>query len=40
MRARNEIEIHMDHVMICGQRIERPSRICRSEWLIFWEALT
>ena len=29
--------IDMDYVVICGQRVNRPSWICRSAWLAFWE---
>lgn len=33
----SEIEIDMDHVVAFGQRIERPDRMSRSQWLEFWE---
>jgi hypothetical protein len=31
------IEAYMDYVLICGQRINRPASVARSEWLQFWE---
>jgi hypothetical protein len=31
------IEIHMDYVLIEGHRINRPSRIARSQWILYWE---
>jgi hypothetical protein len=35
----NEIEVFMDYVLICGQRINRPNRISRSAWMSYWENL-
>jgi hypothetical protein len=31
------IEVYMDYVIICGQRVNRPSWYARSLWLAFWE---
>jgi hypothetical protein len=33
-----EIVIHNDYVLICGQRVQRPSAIAPSQWLKFWES--
>lgn len=32
-----DLEIYMDHVILFGQRIDRPSRMARSVWMRFWE---
>jgi hypothetical protein len=34
------IEIHMDYVVVEGVRIDRPSRLSRSQWVEFWEEAT
>lgn len=31
-----EIDIYLDHVMIEGQRVNRPSAVCRYDWNLFW----
>lgn len=35
-----EIVVFSDFVVAFGQRIERPSRIARSTWMLYWERLT
>ena len=30
------IYIHLDYVLVCGQRIERPSWISRLMWERYW----
>ena len=32
-----KIDVYMDHVIIEGQTIRRPSYISRLQWLKFWE---
>lgn len=34
-----DIDIYMDHVVVAGQHIKRPSRVTRSAWLFFWEGV-
>lgn len=34
------VDIHMDYVVINHARIDRPSRVCRSDWLRMWERIT
>jgi len=33
------IDVYMDHVIIEGQTIRRPSYISRSRWLRHWETV-
>jgi hypothetical protein len=33
----SEIDVYMDYVVAFGQRIERPSRMARSQWIKYWE---
>jgi hypothetical protein len=30
--------IRHDHVVICGQRLDRPSRFSVTQWFEFWDA--
>jgi len=30
----------MDHVCVEGKRVERPSRVSRSQWEDFWHLVT
>jgi hypothetical protein len=32
-----EVDVYYDHVMIFGQRVNRPSRISVSQWFEIWE---
>lgn len=32
------IDVSIDSAEICGQRVERPTGVSRSEWLELWEA--
>lgn len=32
-----EIIIYLDYIIVVGQYVKRPSRISRSQWLVFWE---
>jgi hypothetical protein len=34
-----EIDVNLDSVIVCGQLIRRPSRVPRSIWVRFWEAI-
>lgn len=34
-----EIITAKDHVIICGQVVQRPASIAPSQWLQFWERL-
>lgn len=36
-----EIDIHIakDHVIVEGQRVDRPSRISPSQWMGSWERI-
>jgi hypothetical protein len=31
-----DIVVYMDYVVILGVRVDRPTRISRSEWLSYW----
>jgi hypothetical protein len=31
-----QIDVYMDHVVIEGQVVQRPSYISRSKWMSFW----
>jgi hypothetical protein len=35
-----KIDIYMDHVIIEGQTIRRPSYISRGHWMQWWETTT
>lgn len=35
-----EIEIFANYVLILGQRVERPSRISPSQWMLHWERMS
>jgi cytidylate kinase len=35
-----KIEVYMDYVLIEGQRVNRPMRIARSNWMRYWEHLS
>ena len=37
MTYTDAIEIYMDHVVVFGQRVDRPDSQPRSQWLYFWE---
>lgn len=37
---RRDVEIYMDYVILFGTRVERPSRVPRSEWEQFWRYAT
>lgn len=30
-------DVRIDSVRICGQLIERPTRISREQWVLYWE---
>jgi len=32
------VEVYLDHVVVEGTTIKRPTRIPRSIWLAYWEA--
>lgn len=32
-------DIRMDSVVVCGTPVKRPSRVPRSLWMWFWEAV-
>jgi hypothetical protein len=32
-----QVDIYMDYVMFCGQRINRPNHVSRSDWMRVWE---
>jgi hypothetical protein len=34
------VEVHMDYVVVEGVRVDRPSRLSRSQWVYFWEEVT
>jgi hypothetical protein len=34
---RNEIEVYINWVIVCGQIVWRPQRIPPSKWVAFWE---
>lgn len=37
MRESSNIDIYMDHVIVFGQRVNRPSWMSRWAWGTFWE---
>lgn len=34
-----EIQVWPDYVIISGETVARPSRISRSQWMKFWDAI-
>jgi hypothetical protein len=32
-------EVQMDYVVLFGKRVDRPSRISRSQWMSHWEQI-
>lgn len=39
MNPDTEVVIYRDHVVVFGQRINRPSRVSVMQWLQLWESL-
>lgn len=37
MKFVTEVDKSYDHVVIFGQRIDRPSHMSPSQWLAFWD---
>lgn len=38
--GRPEIVVSKDHVIICGQVVQRPPSLSPSQWLRFWERVS
>lgn len=39
MKLKLDVEVYMDYVLVCGQRVNRPKYVARSSWLWYWERL-